>query len=116
MDGRKELTDPVSVAMQRVLQAEQDAAHELSETQRHANRIVSDARSKARTIRRRTDERISRIQVEYTEKTDGELSKLREQDAYASKSEKGNSNNTILDETIERLVQKLTGGEHAHRA
>ena len=116
MVGSKELTDPVSVAMQKVLQAEQDAALELSETQNHANRIVNDARAKARIIRRRTDKRISGIQVDYTKKIDRELSQLRKQDEYASKSGRENNENRILDETIERLVQKLTGSEHAHRS
>jgi len=116
MDGRKKLTDPVLVAMQKVLQAEQDAAHELSETQNHANSNVNNARATARTIRQRTDERLSGIQVDYTKKIDRELSQLRELDEYASKSERENSENTILDETIERLVQKLTGDEHAYRS
>ena len=68
-------------AMKRVLEAERETRHAITECEQAAHALLHDARQRARRIHDRTDQRISNLKMKTAERVSAELKKLEQEEA-----------------------------------
>jgi hypothetical protein len=108
--GSERLRDPVVLAMERVLAAEQAAEARLQDSRQQADARVAAARARGAAIGRRAEARIARLHTAYLQKIDGEIARLKNQQASASETSAPPNVESGLLQAAERLAAKLTGG------
>lgn len=104
--------EPAEQAMQRVLQAEQDAGRAVAECQAEAGNILDTAQQQASRIASRTDSRISLMQMRCFQRVAEEIRKLEmaEKQSREQQEDSYRIDETGLAECIEEIAICLTGG------
>ena len=99
------------LAMKRVLEAERETRHAITECEQAAHALLHDARQRARRIHDRTDQRISNIKMKTTERVSDELKKLEQKEARVLHEKASQPlDETALSECIEQVARLLSGG------
>jgi hypothetical protein len=99
-------SDPVVLAIERVLQAERAGEARLRDCRREAEAIVASAREQAASIARRVDARIVKLHAAYLSKISAEIANLPIPRAAACET----VDDADLARAGRRLAAKLTGG------
>jgi cell division septum initiation protein DivIVA len=104
-------TDPSSArAINRVLQAEREAAEAVAACEREARDILQAAQQLAGHIAGRTDERISRLQLRSAQRVTARIGELEREADRARREMEVELDESGLRECIEAVAACLTGG------
>ena len=97
--------------MKRVLEAERETRHAITECEQAAHALLHDTRLRARRIHDRTDQRISNIKMKTAERVSAELKKLEQEEARVLHEKASQPlDETALSECIEQVARLLSGG------
>jgi len=99
-------SDPVVLAIERVLQAERAGEARLRDCRVQAEALVASAREQAAAVTRRSDARISKLHAAYLSKISTEIANLPTPQAATCEI----VDDADLAKAARRLVAKLTGG------
>lgn len=102
--------DEVSLAMEQVLEAEQQAFAVIEEHREKARAMVEAAREKARAIEARADARITRAHRACQDKTSARLEEIM-QPAGAGEPGIGEWDDELIASAVARLAARMTGGD-----
>jgi regulator of protease activity HflC (stomatin/prohibitin superfamily) len=105
MAGSEQHSDPVVIAIERVLEAERAAEAKLQECRQQARDIVAVARDRAATIAHRADDRIATLHTAYLRKIGDDIAKLPHAPQFLASA----LDPAALTEAARRLAAKLTG-------
>ena len=104
--------DGVDAAMERVLQAEQQARLAVEAAREEARRIGEQARGEARAVEERARLRLARLRRAMAQRLQAELTAVREHaSALPAHEQPGEHEWRALEEAVERLAARLTTGE-----
>jgi cell division septum initiation protein DivIVA len=105
-------TTPAEQAMNRVLQAERDAARAVAECETEAGSILQAAQLQAGRVASRADSRISRMQTRCLQRAAEEIKQLEraERQTTESQEESYRIDESGLAECIQEIAICLTGG------
>jgi hypothetical protein len=102
--------DPVILAIERVLGAEQAAKANLQESRQQAEGLIAAARAHAAAIARRAEARIARLHTAYLQKIDADIAKLQAPEPSAGETADILHRESALLQAANRLAAMLTGG------
>lgn len=97
------------IAMNRVLRAEQEAAHAVSECENEASALIQAARQRAHRISNRTDKRISLINQRIRQKLQQRLAEAERAERRAEAAYERDLRTALVDDVVTGLAAGLTG-------
>lgn len=113
---RTPINQDAGAVVERVLEAERSAEAALSQARAAGEALIAAAHAREEAIRRRGDDRISRLHVALKGRVDAEIERLKQGAAASDVSPAGGQPVAIdprsLARAVERLAAKLTGQDH----
>jgi vacuolar-type H+-ATPase subunit H len=106
----QERSDPVVVAIERVLEVERDGALKLQSSQEEARNLLAEARAEAATIAKRADGRISKLHANYLQKVQRDIERLQQSNRLSGERADGAYDRARLVRAVRLVAIKLTGG------
>ena len=98
-------------AIKRVLEAEHETRHAITECEQAAHALLHDARQRARHIHNRTDQRISNMMMKVAQQVSATLKDMGQAEARALREQAVQPlDETGLSECIEQVACLLSGG------
>jgi len=103
-------TDEAGAAIARVLQSERDASQTIEHSRVAAAQLKEDARTQARRLAERTEQRIRSVQAAFERERERRLAAIDADVAQLSRThEPGAEELAALERAVQALAQELTG-------
>jgi len=102
--------DPVVAAIERVLKTEREGVEMLRRSADDAQRLLTETRARAAALARRADACIAKLHTAYLEKTERDISALKQAHAASGAQAEAPYDAAALTTAAQRLAARLTEG------